>query len=112
MKRAKTKPESRVEAKQRWRGIVAEFEKSGQTAREFCAGRGIAESAFSYWRRREGRPAALRFVPAVRVGQAPAPAARRGGVILEVGGSRIRVESGFDRVLLLEVVRTLEGGAR
>jgi|WetSurMetagenome_2_1015567.scaffolds.fasta_scaffold191631_3 hypothetical protein len=112
MKRAKTKAESRAESREQWRGIVAEFEKSGQTAREFCAGRGIAESAFGYWRRRESRTQALRFVPVVRVGQAQTPGAHGGGVVLEVGGSRIRVESGFDRALLLDVVRTLEGGAR
>jgi hypothetical protein len=112
MKRAKTKVESRAEARERWRGIVAEFEKSGQTVREFCASRGIAATAFGYWKRRENRPEALQFVPAVRVGQAPIPEARRGGVVLEIGGGRIRLESGFDRALLLEVVRTLEGGAR
>jgi hypothetical protein len=112
MKRAKTRVESRAESRERWRGIVAEFEKSGQTVREFCAGKGIAETSLGFWKRQEHRPGALQFVPAVRMGQAPTPEARRGGVVLEIGGGRIRVESGVDRALLLEVVRTLEGCAR
>jgi len=36
---------------QSWRSVMAEFQRSGQTVRAFCAQRRLAESAFHYWRR-------------------------------------------------------------
>ncbi len=50
----------------------------------------------------------MRIVPVI--GRASSSEAR-GDVVVEVGGARVRVTSGFDGELLAQVVRAL-GGAR
>lgn len=53
-----------------WREVVADFQRSGRTVREFCVQRRLPESAFHYWRRellrRDAEPASSSqpaFVP-------------------------------------------------
>ena len=40
------------ERRKRWQAVVAEQEASGQSVREFCRERKLAEHAFYWWRRR------------------------------------------------------------
>jgi hypothetical protein len=60
-----------------WREALAEFRTSGQSVREFCGQRRLAESAFYYWQRellrRDAEPAAPAspaFVPVTVVASA------------------------------------------
>src|SRR5262245_53964509 len=55
---------------QHWRVLVADWQSSGLTVREFCSRHDVAEPSFYYWRRelrrREAKPArspAPAFVP-------------------------------------------------
>lgn len=113
MKRAPKESRSRAGSRERWQALLSEFERSNQTAREFCRSKGVSESAFSRWKRQGNASPVLRFVPAVRAqGLQSAAATGRGGLVLELAGSRVRIEAGFDRELLVDVVRTLQGAVR
>lgn len=109
-----------------WAELVAEWRASGQTAREFAAAHGVADSALRYWSGRLGsgkrpggtarpraggaRPGApsssSSFARVVRPGEAP-PAKAEGRITLVVGRVSIVVEPGFDGAHLREVVRAL-----
>ena len=108
-----------------WAELVAEWRASGQTAREFAAAHGVADSALRYWsgrlgpekrRMRPSRPragarapgatAAPSFARVIRPGEAP-PAKTEGRITLVVGKVSIVVEPGFDGAQLREVVRAL-----
>lgn len=60
-----------------WRKRVGQWERSGQSQREFCAKRGLALSTFQWWRgklqRAEAPGTAAPFVPLTL--SAPVPAA-------------------------------------
>ena len=47
-----------------WGKRLAEWERSGQTQRAYCAQRGLALSAFQWWRGRGKRSAAMKPAPA------------------------------------------------
>ena len=40
------------ERREQWREMIAEQEKSGQSIRVYCQGRGVSEYAFYSWRQR------------------------------------------------------------
>jgi hypothetical protein len=115
-----------------WRAALRRQRRSGLTAREFCRGERLAETAYYYWRKelarrdREPRPGSRRK-------QAPAAAsiatcARRpvvspprfhelailggpafaGVEIILPDGCRVRLASEVDRVLLADVLQALE----
>lgn len=91
----------------RWGRIISEQRESGETVAGFCAVRGISVSSFYPWKRRLGPPGASEFVEAKVMGGDAV-----GGVTIELAsGRRIIFERGFDRLLLLEVIQTLESGA-
>ena len=94
--------------KQQWAERVRAWRASGEEASAFAAGRGYEASTLRWWASRLGRDEALRIVPVVT--RAPSSEARV-DIIVEVGGARVRVTSGFDGALLAQVVRAL-GGAR
>jgi len=114
MKRTKATEGMRATAREVWESLVTEQAASGQSVEAFCRGRRVSASALRYWiAKRKATGARLRFVSAVKVGHGTAgPLARKtAGVVVEVGGASIRLEPGFDRELLLEVVRAF-GGAQ
>ena len=89
-----------------WRQRIEEQIQSGQTVAAFCRERGIPRTPFFSWRRKLAAEAAG-FV-AARVAE---PEAAPPGGAIEVGlrgGRRLRVEQGFDRELLAELIAVLE----
>lgn len=100
----------------RWRRLIAEFEASGLSQKEFASRHGISSSVLSYWRRRlarEERPkpelpshTAMAFValePVARPTQEPVPLD-----VNVVGGRTISVWPRFDAAELVRLVRVLE----
>lgn len=133
---AKRRRSGDTAARRRWRALVAGWQRSGQTVREFCRGAEVKESAFYWWRRtlarerlrrpspRAGRPAAeenggggnppaavcreaARFLPVhVVMDQA---GERPSGVEIHWGNARaVRLCRGFDRQTLADVLAVLE----
>lgn len=47
-----------------WEKRIAEWQRSGQSQRVFCAQRGLALSTFQWWRRQARRREATRTTPA------------------------------------------------
>jgi hypothetical protein len=96
---------------EKWRVRVREWESSGRTIAEFVRGREFSASALRSWVRQlsADTPAPEVTLLPVRRRSSTAPATTATGVVLEVGGVRIRVEYGFDRTLLLEVLSALGG---
>ena len=97
-----------------WEERVRAWQASGVSARKFAESSGISVSSLRYWtyrlKKTDGVPRVLRLVPKTAVPEAPAetapvPAASR--LTVEVGAARVVVQSGFDRLLLAEVVGTL-----
>lgn len=129
---------------QQWQATVRQWQRSGQSVREFCRVQRLKESAFYFWRGELARRG--RMVPAGGEGdeRPPVKGARRStrssaprrqtprarqdqagflpvrvvlghrqaaasGVEIVVGDSRVvRVQPGFDRQVLAEVLRVLE----
>jgi hypothetical protein len=89
----------------KWRGLVSEQRKSGQSAAEFCRERGIGVTHFFEWRRKlsEAEAKAGQFVE-VRLA---APRSQALEVRLS-GGRSVLVEPGFDAAHLRAVVAALE----
>ena len=93
------------------RRVVGEFEASGLTRRAFCMKRGMALTAFDYWRRelrakRSGRaPKLVR----VKIGKAEvAPAAVPGFALVLANGRRIESGWGFGEEDLARVIAIAE----
>ena len=84
--------------------MLARWERSDQTGRDFCRSAGLSEPSFYAWRREMARRDAAappRFLP-VRVLPDPAP-----GTTLEVmtpSGHVIRVHAGFDATTLRDLL--------
>jgi hypothetical protein len=102
-----------------WREIISTQPNSGLSIAAYCRQRGVSQPSFFLWRRRLGRtaaevnPGAASFVELTAPGSAGL--ARASGIGLAAGievclrgGRRLWVGSGFDRALLIEVVRALE----
>ena len=101
-----------------WRSIVAAQPGSGLSIAAYCGEQGISQPSFFAWRRRLGQAAAEgagSAKPAAAFVQVKArvPEARpAAGIELRLrGGRRLVLRYGFDRGLLMEVVRTLEAMA-
>jgi len=86
---------------------VERWQASGLSPRRYAAAHGMSVTSLKRWAaavEREGKPPAATFVRL----QVSAPAPRtRPGLVIEVGRARVRVEPGFDGVLLREIVATL-----
>ena len=52
------KPSKRLE---HWRRMLAEYERSGETIREFCQKHGVSDHSIYAWRRRIGRETPVTF---------------------------------------------------
>ena len=102
----------------KWRRVVRRWRRTGLSIRAFCGAEGIGEHLFYWWRRELARrhqhktadykkTAAAKsaaFVP-VRV-----VADQGAGIeILLRGGQVVRLQSGFDRQALSQVLAILEG---
>ena len=99
----------------KWAERVREWKASGRTAKAFAEGRDFKASTLVYWASclRRGRVGAARphkrqpRVRMVRLVAAAKPAS--GSLTVRVGTAQVEVRSGFDRVLLRELVDALGG---
>jgi transposase-like protein len=89
----------------KWRALVGEQSRSGQTAAAFCQEHGISVTYFFEWRRKlsEAEARAGQFVE-VRV----TPAQSRALEVRLTGGRSVMVEPGFDGAHLRAVLAVLE----
>lgn len=90
-----TKRNESVRSAEETARLVAAWERSGQTQREYCQGHGIPSSTFDYYRRRarQQQPGpAARLVPVRLVSQGPEP--EPGGFVLVLVNGR-RIEGGW-----------------
>ena len=110
------RPHLRDPGKERhWRQLLARWQRSGLTVRDFCAQIGCSEPSFYSWRRELQRrdrvaPAAAppAFVPVRVVPDAlPVPAAPALEVLLP-GGVVLRLPAGSDLAWLGQLLRHLE----
>jgi transposase-like protein len=97
-----------------WRPIIDGQRSSGLTIAAYCRERGITEGTFYTWKSRLRSamlPAQAKRSPAfVEVRPVNATAAGTIEICLP-GDRRLLVRCGFDRDLLIELIRTLEGAA-
>jgi hypothetical protein len=91
--------------------LVAAYESSGLTPREFCAQQGLALATLSRYRRcrreKQKENASSRWVAVEVAGQQKRPAEPERAVVLG-SGLRIEVRSGFDSETLQQLVQALE----
>ena len=100
---------------QRWRDLIACWQRSGLSVRAFCLRPRLAGPSFYAWRRplrqRDGRgqpaPAPVTFVPVqIRHDNPARPAALE---LVLTDGRCLRIPPGFDPVQLRALLRALEG---
>jgi hypothetical protein len=126
------------ERSRQWQAVMEQWQKSGQSVREYCHIQGLKESAFYFWRRELARRSSevdqrQPMGKASSGKKSSAPRGRRsrdqhvdahflpvqivpgseqlvaGGVEIMVGDGRVvRVQPGFDRQVLAEVLGVLE----
>ena len=96
-----------------WRTRVAEWKASGKPLRVFAQGKPYAASTLRWWSYRLGcldrQSGAKKAAPIAIARVVRKPALESASLILEVSGVRVRVDSGFDRALLREVIAALGG---
>jgi hypothetical protein len=95
------------EALSKWRGLVAEQQRSGQSVAAFCRERGVCAPSFFAWKKRLEQSAAERFVAVQIVGDGE-PASHRAIEVRLCGGHSVVVEPGFDAAHLRAVLDVLE----
>jgi hypothetical protein len=98
---------------EQWHQIIEGQRSSGLTVAAYCRDRGIKDSAFYAWKRRLRSPAKQNRTPKpafVEVKSPKTPTAEAIEIFLR-GERRLRAWRGFDRDLLIELVRTLEATA-
>jgi hypothetical protein len=95
-----------------WRRMLARWQRSGQTGRDFCRVAGLSEPSFYAWRRELARRDAARkpatrprFLP-VRVLPDPAPATPL--EVVTPAGHVVRIRPGFDAANLRDLLAALE----
>jgi hypothetical protein len=96
-----------------WEAVVRRWKESGQSVRAFCRAEHLRETAFYFWRRELAqRGPAPAFLPVQVVESA---CQRRGAAELPCGveivlaqGRTVRVQAGFDRQTLANVLAVLE----
>jgi hypothetical protein len=122
------RPEWRDPVKERyWRRLLAQWRRSGQTGRDFCAEHGLSEPSFYAWKReiarrdqevrapskattgasppRRSAAAALpAFLPVTMAAAAPGAALE----VLLASGRVLRVRAGFDADVLRQLLAVLE----
>jgi transposase len=96
-------------AKERhWRQLIARWQRSGRTVREFCSRFQVSEPSFYAWRRllAERDRAAASFVPVHVVPDAPTS---RDRIEVVLGNGRaLRVGPGFDPQTFQQLLALLE----
>ena len=96
--------------REEWRRIVDGQPPSGLTVAAYCRDRGIKDSAFYAWKRRLRSRAKSNRSSAPAFVEVKHPSASSGGGIEICLPARrcLLVQRGFDRELLIELIRALE----
>jgi transposase-like protein len=97
-----------------WRSIIEGQRRSGQTIAAYCRQRGITDGTFYTWKSRLRSamlPAQAKRPPAFVEVKHPRVSATGAIEICLPGERRVLVRREFDRDLLIELIRTLEGAA-
>jgi hypothetical protein len=104
---------SQLPGPEEWRQLIDGQRPSGLTVAAYCRGRGIKDSAFYAWKRRLRSPAkSNRSLTRVFVEvKSPKTSASEAIEIRLNRERRLLVRRGFDRDLLMDLVRTLEAVA-
>ena len=94
----------------KWRDLISEQGRSGQTIVAFCRDRGLTTSQFYTWRSRLRKSTAERFleVQVVKTAARPFPVSRGAIEIRLAEGRCVLVEPGFDPNHLRAVLAALE----
>jgi hypothetical protein len=95
----------------KWRALISEQSRCGQTVAAFCRERGIREWQFFAWKKRLKQAGAKQFVEVQVVGRPSVPTCSASGPAIEIrleGGRRVFVEPGFDAAHLRAVLAALE----
>jgi len=107
---AKRATRRRADREQFWRDLIQRQQQSGQSIREFCDSEGVSQPSFFSWRKRlraqNGQPQS-RFLPVQIEMPGSLTSAGRIEIVLD-GGKQVRVEPGFDRQALRDVLAVLE----
>ena len=100
------------EAWAKWRGLVSEHGRSGQSVAAFCRERGICAPQFFAWKKRLRQAATGQFVEVQVVGAggpSQPPAAHSRAIEIRLGCERsVFVEPGFDADHLRTLLAALE----
>jgi transposase-like protein len=93
-----------------WRPIVDGQRSSGLAVAAYCRKHGISKCSFYNWRGRLRRPAQSKVTPTPPFVELKTPIPSTASIeICLPSERRLLVRRGFDRDLLVELVRTLEG---
>lgn len=82
--------------------LIETVRTSGEAVKVVAARMGVKDSTAYYWMKRARAAKVPEFVRVL-----PRSAAAKDGIAIEVGGVVIRLKSGFDPALLLDVVSVL-----
>ena len=85
--------------------VVADFEQSGLSRRDYCAQHQLSVNTLDNWRRKI--KAATKFV---RVEVSPAPQHQGRLTLVLTNGRRIETEAGFDEHELTRLIHAAESG--
>jgi transposase-like protein len=83
--------------------LIEAVRTSGEPVKVVAARMGVKQATAYYWMKRARAARVPEFARVLRRSEA------KTGIVIAVGGVVIRVESGFDAALLLEVVSALRG---
>jgi len=75
-----------------WKKRMGQWERSGQSQREFCAKRGVALSSFQWWRAKLRRAEAAQAMPFVPLALSATPAAAAAIEVELRSKTRLRLE--------------------
>ena len=101
--------QSRRAIREQWRKRIAQQQSSGKSVAAFCRDGGVSENSFYFWKRHLREADAATFVE-LKTSAAAVPEARPARIEVRLSGRRrLLVRRGFDRDLLIELVRVLEG---
>jgi transposase-like protein len=84
--------------------LIEAVRTSGEPVKVVAARMGVKDSTAYYWMKRARAARVPEFVRVV-----PRSSAAKARIVVEVGGAVIRLESGFDAELLVEVMSVLRG---
>ena len=95
---------------EQWHQIIEGQRSSGLTVAAYCRDRGVTEGSFYTWKRRLRSPAKSNHSPArVFVEMKPPKTSSSGAIEICLPAARcLLVRRGFDRELLIELIRALE----